>query len=174
MSIKIFDSETFEYHSESSHKGRHTVLRTLLPGHSWFHPGQHLWTVQGDTDYIWRADEDGLKWIEWRQLDHKRFADHWEELERMELLSIVTNHEQFFVGDIATIGLGSEIEVTPRRVYEHDHYDTWVVDLTLPTGFDTCRFQVYGSRRDWMTKRAILDKPMLIALRKSEFQEVVI
>lgn len=171
--IEILDSETFYYHSEDSHQGRHSIIRTLMPGYPLTEPGQYVWTVREGIDYLWEADTNGLRWIEW-SCDNRphRIPVRWEEIEREELLAIETNRQEFFVGDIAVLGLGSEIEVTPRRVYEHEHYDTWIVDLTLPMeGFDTCRFQVYGSRRDWIMKRAILDSPMLIALRKSKFED---
>ena len=184
--IEILDSETFYYDSEDSHQGRHTVLRTLMPGYCWFEPGQYLWTVQDDTDYLWRPDSNGeLRWIGWRQfgngwtemskMNRKQFAEGWEEIQREELLAIEMNPREFFVGDVAALGLGSEIEIIPRRVYEQDYFDSWVVDLKIPTGFDTCRFLVYGkARREWMMKRAILDELMIIALRKYQFQEVVI
>ena len=169
--VEILDSETFYYHSEDSHQGRHSVMRKLLPGYPLTEPGQYVWTVQDDTDYLWRPDEhEELRWISWRQLAPKDFLRGWEEIEREELLAIELGHECFFVGDVATLDLGSEIEIIPRRVYEYVGLDTWIVDLK----HDTCRFQVYGrSKRDWMMRHAVLDEPLTVAIRKYEFQGAV-
>ena len=101
----------------------------------------------------------------------------WVDTEEEDLPRIELAHDGFEgrMGLVRT-NIGSEIQIIPRMCYElTDLVEKWVVDRVIPTGEETCVFHVYGKDRiEWFQKRAILDEPMIIALRKFSFQETVI
>jgi len=180
--IEQLDSETFYYGSEShsSHQGRHSIIRKLLPSYPITEPGQVLLTCHEDTFYIWKGMEGkGLGWSEWAQLDFERIENRFNEHEK-ELPQIQIEHNGFVARSedgLGCVSLGSEIEIVPRGCYPicDGWAERWTIDLKLPTGSETVTFTITGQDKiQWFNKRAILDEPMTIALRNFELKDVVI
>lgn len=158
-----FDSsESFQY--DGFH---HRILERLHEGRK-----HNYWlTISDHAYYIWTSDAEGHMWWECWNVDFNEIMDTWREVE-LGLPAIEASLYSFMAVDGPnSIPLGTEIKIIPTQCCS---INEWRVELKRSDHWETCRFLVYGKRVEWMQRHARLGEELIIALRKSDFQRVVI